>query len=77
METYEKPRRTFKVGDKVRITKYKNIFAKGRDENWTREIFTVSDINSTNPITYKLVDKDGENIHGSFYPEELQKTEME
>ena len=31
----------FKVGDHVRISKYKNIFAKGYNPNWSEEIFIV------------------------------------
>ena len=35
----------FKVGDRVRISKFKNIFAKGYTPNWSREIFIVNKIN--------------------------------
>ena len=34
----------FKVGDHVRISKYKNIFAKGYAPNWSEEIFAVKKI---------------------------------
>jgi len=44
--------------------------------NWTREIFVVSDINQTNPITYKLEDLNGDDIIGSFYTQELQLTKF-
>ena len=43
----------FKVGDRVRITKYKNIFSKGYTENWTKEIFVIDSELKTNPWTYK------------------------
>src|SRR5271165_2569560 len=61
----------FKVGDKVRISKVKMIFDKGYLPNYTYEIFTLSEIKSTNPITYKLKDYNNEEIKGSFYNEEL------
>ena len=64
----------FKVGDKVRISKYKrNVFDKGYTPNWTEEVFTVDKIQYTNPITYKLKDLRGEDIQGSFYQPELLK----
>ena len=53
----------FKVGDKVRISKYKrNVFKKGYTPNWTEELFIVDKIQYTNPITYKLKDLRGEDI---------------
>ena len=61
-----------KVGDHVRISKYKNIFAKGYAPNWSEEVFVVSKIKNTVPWTY--VDLNGEEITGSFYEKELQKT---
>jgi transposase InsO family protein len=64
----------FKVGDRVRITKYKKHFEKGYTPKWTKEIFIVEEVNNTNPITYKLKDLNDEPILGSFYTEELQKT---
>jgi len=67
----------FKVGDKVRITKKKSIFEKGYTPRWTEEIFTVSKLRYTDPPTYKITDMNGEEIKGSFYGPELQKTEQE
>ena len=64
----------FKVGDTVRISKYKNIFAKGYSPNWSEEIFIVSKIKNTVPWTYVISDLNGEEITGSFYEKELQKT---
>ena len=64
----------FKIGDRVRIYKYKNTFEKGYKTNWTKEIFVIDEINKTNPITYKIRDLDNEQIIGSFYYNELQKT---
>ena len=39
----------FKVGDHVRISKYKNIFAKGYTPNWSEEVFISSKIKNTVP----------------------------
>lgn len=64
----------FNVGDRVRIYRYKNHFEKGYKANWTKEIFIVTDVVNTNPITYKIKDLSGENILGSFYRQELLKT---
>ena len=38
-----------KVGDHVRISKYKNIFAKGYIPNWSEEIFVISKVKNTVP----------------------------
>ena len=64
----------FKVGDHVRISKYKNIFAKGYTPNWSEEVFVISKIKNTVPQTYVINDLNGEEITGSFYEKELQKT---
>ena len=66
----------FKVGDRVRISRFKNIFAKGYDPNWSKEIFFVDKVNDTVPYTYNLKDLNNEEIMGSFYDKELQKTEL-
>ena len=64
----------FKVGDHVRISKYKNIFVKGYAPNWWEEVFIISKIKNTIPWTYVVSDLNGEEITGSFYEKELQKT---
>ena len=64
----------FKVGDRVRISKFKNIFAKVYTPNWSKEIFIVDKINDTVPYTYNIKDLHGEKIIGSFYDKELQKS---
>ena len=64
------------VGDRVRISRYKNIFAKGYAPNWSSEIFIVNKINDTVPYTYNLKDLNDEEIIGSFYDKELQKTKF-
>ena len=66
----------FKIGDRVRIFKFKNIFAKGYTPNWSREIFIVNKVNDTVPYTYNLKDLNGEEIIGSFYDRELQKNKL-
>ena len=66
----------FKVGDRVRISKFKNIFAKGYAPNWSSEIFVVDKINDAVPYTYNLKDLNDEEIIGSFYDKELQKTKF-
>ena len=66
-----------KVGNYVRISKYKNIFAKGYTLNWSEEVFVVSKIKNTVPWTYVVSDLNGEFIPGSFYEKELQKTSQE
>ena len=71
------PEGKFKIGDLVRISKYKRkVFDKGYTPNWTEEIFIVDVIQHTNPITYKLKDLSGDEIQGSFYEQELLKTEL-
>ena len=68
----------FKIGDKVRIRKYKrNVFDKGYTPNWTEEIFLIDKIQSTNPITYRLKDLNNEEIQGSFYEPELLKAKQD
>ena len=68
----------FKIGDKVRISKYKRkVFDKGYTPNWTEEIFLIDKIQSTNPITYRLKDLNSEEIQGSFYETELLKAKQD
>ena len=62
------------VGDHVRTSKYKNIFAKEYTQNCSEEVFVVSKINNTVPWTYLISDLNGGKIAGSFYEKELQKT---
>lgn len=63
----------FKLGDYVRISKYKHVFSKGYTPNWTTEVFKIRKVQETNPTTYLLIDSQGVVIEGSFYNEELQK----
>ena len=65
----------FSVGDLVRITKKKKVFEKGYTTRWRKETFKIKEIRDTNPIIYKIKDLKGEEIEGTFYEPELQKTE--
>ena len=64
----------FKIGDHVRISKHKNIFVKGYAPNWSKEVVVISKIQNTVPWTYGINDLNGEEIAGTFYEKELQKT---
>jgi uncharacterized membrane protein YfhO len=66
----------FKVGDRVRIFKYKYHFEKGYTAKWTSELFKISKVLLTSPTTYEIVDLKGENILGTFYTSQLQKSEF-
>ena len=70
-KTHDKNIPKFKIGDKVRITKYKNIFDKGYLPNWTTETFIINKVFETDPITYEIKDLADEIIEGKFYNEEL------
>ena len=74
IDEHNEKRSRFKVRDRVRISKFKNIFAKGYTPNWSREIFIVNKINDTVPYTYNIKDLNDEEIIGSFYDRELQKS---
>ena len=73
-EDFTKKSPKLKVGDHVRISKYKNIFAKGYVPNWSEEVFIVNEIKNTVPWTYTINDLNGEPITGTFYEKELEKT---
>ena len=72
---YKDPK--FKVGDRERISKYKNIFAKWYMPNWSEEVFVIKKVKNTVPWTYVIDDLNGEEIIGTFYEKELQKTNQE
>ena len=68
----------FKVGENIkRISKYKNIFAKGYTPNWSEEVFVIKKVKNTVLWTYVINDLNGEDITGPFYEKELQKTSQE
>src|SRR6201995_1012763 len=67
----------FKTGDKVRISRTKSTFEKGYLPNWSEQLYMINKVQSTTPITYKLKNLLGEDIEGSFYQQELQKSYQE
>ena len=67
----------FEVGDHVRISKYKNIFAKGYTPNWFEEVFVIKKVKNTVLWTYVINDLKGKVIIGTFYEKELQKTNQQ
>ena len=67
----------FEVGDYVRISKYKNIFAKGYTPNWFEEVFVIKKVKNTVLWTYVINDLKGKVIIGTFYEKELQKTNQQ
>ena len=64
----------FKIGDNVRISKYKNVFAKGYTPNWSENLFVTKKVKNTVLWTNVNNDLNGEEIVGTFYENELQKT---
>ena len=65
----------FRVGDTVRVSRYKSIFSKGYEANFTEEIFKVKKVIRGDPNTYDLQDHEGEPIIGKFYEEELSRVD--
>jgi len=63
----------FKVGDSIRVSKYKTIFEKGYTPNWITEVFKIVKVQHTNPVTYLLEDFRGKSIAGAFYEYELHR----
>ena len=64
----------FKVGDNVRISKYKSVFTKGCTHNWSDEVFVLYNIKNAVPWTSVISDLNGEEITGNVYEKELQET---
>ena len=64
----------FKVGGHVRTSKYKNIFAKGYTPSWSEEVFVIIKVKNTVPWTYVINHLNSEEIIGTFYEKEIQKT---
>ena len=57
----------FKVGDYVRISKYKNIFTKGYTPNWSEKVFVIKKVKNTVTWTYVINDLNGEEIIRTFH----------
>ena len=66
-----------KVGNHVRISKCKTIFAKGYSPNWTEKFFVIKKYKNTVPCTYVINHLNGEEIIGTFYEKKLQKTNQQ
>ena len=71
LEEYKKP--TFKIGDKVRISKYDLHFRKGYKPQFTQEIFETVAFATRNKPTYTIKDEQDEIFQGKFYQKELLK----
>ena len=67
----------YTIGERVRISIQKKIFEKGATPNWTEEIFKISHILPTRPVTYRIEDLMGTQVDGAFYPEQLRETDQE
>ena len=63
----------FRVGDHVRISKYKHIFAKGYTPNWSEEVLVIKNVKNTVPWTYVINDFNGEEIIDTFYEKRTKK----
>ena len=63
----------FKIGDIVRISKYKIIFTKGCVPNWSEEVFLIKKVKNTVSWTYVIIDLKGEEILRTFYEKVFQK----
>lgn len=77
LEKYKPLKPKFAVGDSVRISKRKGLFEHGFLPRWTEEIFVILSIQFTDPVTYKIKDYNGEEIQGTFYEKELQKSQQD
>ena len=73
-EDFNKKYPKFNISDHLRISTYKNVFAKGYTPNWSEEVFVVTKIKNTVSWTYVFSDLNGEEITGRFYEKEFQKT---
>ena len=76
-EDFNKKYPKFNISDHLRISTYKNVFAKGYTPNWSEEVFVVTKIKNTVSWTYVFSDLNGEEITGRFYEKEFQKTSPE
>ena len=74
-EVGELPLPKYKVGDTVRVSRYKSIFSKGYEANFTEEIFTIKKVFRGDPNMYEIEDHEGEQIIGKFYEEELSQVD--
>ena len=66
-----------KVGDHVRISEYKNIFAEGYTPNWSEEVFVITKVKNTVPWTYVFNELNCGEIIRTFCERKLQKTDQQ
>ena len=71
-----KDKNDLRVGDYVRLYKWKNKFEKSSKYRWTKELFKIVEIVPTNPLVYKVCDENGQLIEGKFYRQELLKSKF-
>ena len=64
----------FKIDHNVRMSKHKNALANGYTPNWSEEVFVINKVKNNVPWTYVIIDLNGEEVVGTFYENELQKT---
>ena len=65
----------FKIGDIVRISKYKNIFVKSSFSNWSEEVFVIKKIKNTVPWTYVIRDLNGKKNCRNLLRKRIAKSE--
>ena len=65
----------FKIGDQVRIVLKRKIFDKGYTSNWTDKIYTIAEVLTTFPTTYRIKD-DNDLLSKIYYEPELQKSDQ-
>ena len=75
-EEHEYKKSRYNVGDYVRISKIKSIFAKGYTINWSYELFIIYEVLNTRPPTYRIEDENHNKLEGSWYEQELQESKF-
>ncbi|PIC12836.1 hypothetical protein B9Z55_028195 [Caenorhabditis nigoni] len=63
----------FRIGDHVRIASKRGTFDKGYEQGWTTEVYVIKKVQRGHPVTYRIVDTNGDDIDGIFYTRELTK----
>jgi hypothetical protein len=71
---YKTVKPKYKVGNYVRISKTKGLFEKGYTPNWSTEVFVIKEVIPSNPVTYRIIDLNNEEVKGRFYEQELLRT---
>ena len=71
LREYKNPK--FKIGNRIRISRYDLSSMKGCMPQFTQEVFEIVEISSTKPPTYTIKDEQDEIIRGKFYQKELNR----